>query len=138
MRKVYLILIALHIFVGIGALAGGLAAIMDPIHPLGVSVELLEHSPFDSYLIPGIILFTVIGLGNILSAFVFHFRLNYHGYISSFFGWALVVWIVVQCIMLRSVVFLHVLYFLIGLIQASLAMAVLYEQQLFPQTFFGV
>ena len=136
MRKVYLILIALHIFVGIGALAGGLAAIMDPIHPLGVSVELLEHSPFDSYLIPGIILFTVIGLGNILSAFVFHFRLNYHGYISSFFGWALVVWIVVQCIMLRSVVFLHVLYFLIGLIQASLAMAVLYEQRLFPANIF--
>jgi hypothetical protein len=136
MRKVYFILIALHIFVGIGALAGGLAAIMDPIHPLGVSVELLEHSPFDSFLIPGIILFTVIGLGNIQSAFMFHFRLNYQGYISSFFGWALVVWIVVQCIMLRSVVFLHVLYFLIGLIQASLAMAVLYEQQLFPANIF--
>jgi len=43
-----------------------------------------------------------------------------------------VIWIVVQCIMLNDVVFLHVLYFIIGLIQAGLSMAMLAEHRLFP------
>ncbi len=132
MKKTYWILIGLHLFVGIGALAGGFAAITDPFQPLGVPAEYLKNSPFDNFLIPGIILFTVIGLGNIFSALMFRFRLRYQGYISSVFSWALVIWIIVQCIMLGSVTLLHVLYFAIGSVQAALSMGILFEHRLFP------
>ena len=131
MRK-YRLLFALHGFVGLGAVAGGLAAIINPYEPLGMSIEPLKNSPFSNYLIPGIILFTVIGLGNIISALMFRFKSRFQGYISSVFSWALVIWIIVQCIMLNGVVFLHVLFFIIGLIEAVLSMILLFEQRLFP------
>lgn len=132
MSKLYRVLFILHLFVGIGALFGGLAAITQPNGPMGIPTDTLKNSPFTNFLIPGIILFTVIGLGNIFSAIMFRFRLKYQGYISSVFSWALVIWIVVQCIMLRSVVFLHVLYFFIGITEAAISMLLLFEKRLFP------
>jgi hypothetical protein len=132
MKLVYRLLCALQVFVGIGAVPGGLAAILNPQNPLGVPVESLRHSPFSDYLIPGIILFVVIGLGNLGSALFFLRRSRYQGYVSSVFGWALVIWIVVQCIMLQSVGYLHVIYLIIGLLETALAMALIWEQQLWP------
>lgn len=129
MKTVYRLLWASHIFVGIGAIFGGLVAIINPQQPLGITVEALKYSPFNDFLIPGVILFVVIGLGNIISALMFRFKSKFQGYISSIFSWALVIWIVVQCVMLRAVAFLHVLYFIIGLIQAGLSIAILIEQR---------
>ena len=126
------LLFALHVFVGIGAIAGGAAAIISPEEPLGITVEALKNSPFSNYLIPGIILFTVIGLGNIFSAIMLRLKSRFQGYISSVFSWALVIWIVVQCIMLNIVAFLHILFFTIGLIEAVLSMIILFNQHLFP------
>ena len=132
MKMTYRLLFAFHMFVGIGAVGGGLAAIINPQEPLGVPVDALKNSPFSNYLIPGIILFTVIGLGNIISALMFRFKLKIQGYISSVFSWALVIWIVVQCIMLNAIASLHIIFFIIGLIEAVLSMIILYEQRLFP------
>lgn len=132
MKLVYRLLFILHVFVGIGAMAGGLAAIINPYKPLGMPVEPLKNSPFSNYLIPGIILFAIIGLGNVFSALMLHFKSRFQGYISSLFSWALVIWIVVQCIMLNDVVFLHVLFFCIGLIEAVLSAIILFYQHLFP------
>ena len=56
--------ITLDVLLGIGALAGGFVLIVAPrgeILPLPVSA--LEGSPFDTYLWPGVFLFTVLGLG---------------------------------------------------------------------------
>lgn len=132
MKKAYHILFVLHLFVGVGALFGGFGAIANPEGPMGMSTELLKNSPFHNYLIPGIILFTVIGLGNIFSAVMFRFKSRYQGYISSVFSWALVIWIVVQCIMLNTVAFLHIIYFIIGLFEAALSMVMLFKERLFP------
>jgi len=132
MKIVYRLLFGLHLFVGIGALAGGLAAITNPLGPMGMPTEPLKNSPFSNYLIPGIILFVVIGLGNIFSAIMFRFKSRFQGYISSIFSWALMIWIIVQCIILNTVISLHVIYFAIGLIEAVLSMIILFEQSLFP------
>lgn len=132
MKIVYRLLLGLHLFVGIGAIAGGLAAITNPLAPMGMPTELLKNSPFSNYLIPGIILFVIIGLGNIISAVMFRFKSRYQGYISSIFSWALMIWIIVQCIILNTVISLHVIYFIIGLIEAVLSMIILFEQRLFP------
>lgn len=132
MKIVYRSLIVLHILVGIGALCGGLAAITDPISPLDIPVTALKNSPFQDFFIPGLILFCVIGLGNLFSGAMFFAKTKYQGYISSVVSWALVIWIVVQVIMLQAVAFLHVLFFFIGLVQAALSMALLFEHRLFP------
>lgn len=132
MKKVYRLLLVLHLFVGIGALFGGLAAIIDPYEPLGMPIEPIKNSPFSNYLIPGIILFTIVGLGNVTSALTFRFKLRFQGYLSSVFTWALVIWIVVQCIILKAVAFPHILFFSIGMIGAVLSMIILFEQRLFP------
>ena len=61
--------LALEVLLGIGALAGGLVLIVAPrgeIMPLPVSA--LAGSPFDTYLGPGLILFTVLGLGPLVAA----------------------------------------------------------------------
>lgn len=132
MKRVYHLLFGLHLFVGIGAIFGGGMAILNPAGPGGMSKEALVNSPFENFLIPGIILFTIIGLGNIFSAITICFKSRFQGYISSIFSWALVIWIVVQCIMLGGVVFLHVIYFCIGLFEGALSTLLLFKQKLFP------
>jgi len=132
MKKIYRMLFALHLFVGIGAIGGGLAAIINPQSPMGMPTDVLKNSPFSNFLIPGVILFTILGLGNIISALIFRFNLKFQGYISSIFSWALVIFIFVQCLMINAVVFLHILFFIIGLIQAVLSMIILFEKHLFP------
>lgn len=121
-----------HFFVGVGALLGGMGGMLNPYDPLGIPIELLEGSPFSSYFIPSLILFTVIGLGHTFSGWTALKNSHDQGYISSVFSWALMIWIVVQCIMLEMVTFLHVLYFLLGLIGTVLAMLVLFEKRQFP------
>ena len=86
MRRVYGLLFVIHVFVGIGAMMGGMAAITNPWQPLGIQVEALKNSPFSSFLIPGIILFIIIGLGNLISAYMFRFKSKFQGYISSIFS----------------------------------------------------
>ncbi|MDF2944793.1 MAG: hypothetical protein K0S01_3651 [Herbinix sp.] len=132
MKIVRRLLFVLHIFVGIGGMAGGLAAITNPVNPLGITVDVLKNSPFHNFLIPGIILFTIIGLGNVFSAVTLYFKSRFQGYISNVFSWALVIWIIVQCIMLNAIAFLHVLFFGIGFIEGILAIFILFEQRLFP------
>lgn len=132
MKIIYRILFILHVLVGLGAMGGGMMAILNPQGPGGMAVDSLKNSPFSNFLIPGIILFTIIGLGNIFSAITLFFKSRFQGYISSVFGWALVIWIIVQCIMLNIVVHLHVIFFIIGLVQAILSMIILFENRLFP------
>lgn len=132
MKKVYRLLFILHAFVGVGAIFGGMMAILNPQGPGGMPTDVLKNSPFSDFLIPGIILFTVIGLGNIISALTIFLKSRFHGYVSSVFSWALVIWIIVQCIMLNTVVYLHVIFFVIGLIEAVLAMIILFKQRMFP------
>lgn len=132
MKIVYRMLFVLHALVGLGAIGGGMMAILNPQGPGGMPTDALKNSPFSNYLIPGIILFTIIGLGNIISALTIRLKLRFHGYVSSVFSWALVIWIVVQCIMLNTVVSLHVIFFIIGIIEAVLAMIILFKQRLFP------
>jgi len=60
--------LGLEIFLSLGALAGGLALILGPrgeVIPLQVSS--LAGSPFDSYLVPGLVLFGVLGLGPLVA-----------------------------------------------------------------------
>jgi hypothetical protein len=63
-RPIFLYLLyAPLIFLGIGATAGGGMLILKPDGSLlGMDPQWLDHSPFNDYLIPGLLLFTMGGL----------------------------------------------------------------------------
>lgn len=59
-RTILLILLA---FLGLGALGGGGALVFSPSGELmGMPLSLLNRSPFTNFLVPGLILFGVLGL----------------------------------------------------------------------------
>ncbi len=112
-------------------MAGGLAAILDPIKPLGIGVDAL-HGYFDSFFIPGLFLFFVLGMGNLICAFLFSFKSLEQGYTSGFIGAVLVFWIIIQCIILHVVAVLHIIFAALGVIQGGLALAILTKKRKFP------
>jgi len=67
-RNIYLLLLS---FLGVSAIGGGGALIISPLGKLlgGLPLTILERSPFNDFLIPGIILFVVLGIIPILLAF---------------------------------------------------------------------
>lgn len=66
--NIYLIILCtLHLFLSINALVGGCLLVIQPNGQLlGLQENWLNGSPFNSYLIPGIILFTLIGLQSLI------------------------------------------------------------------------
>lgn len=134
-----LVLFFLHFIVGFGALAGGLGAILNPISPGGASTELLKKGPFETFLIPGLILFTLFGLGNLgaLTWLLGHWRWSesgglVQGYVTGTLGAGLILWIVVQCYMMQLVLPLHIIMFAVGAVQGLLALKLLWDREAFP------
>jgi peptidoglycan/LPS O-acetylase OafA/YrhL len=89
--------LALEIVLSVGALGGGLTLIVGPrgeIMPLPVSA--LAGSPFDTYLVPGIVLFTVLGIGPLLAAALVHRRHPLAPFAALAVGVALLIWVAVE------------------------------------------
>lgn len=114
----------IHAFVGIGALFGGMLGITDSSgSSFGMQAsEALKNSPFNSFLIPGIFLFVVLGLGNLSVLLISKYKSKYQSYISGFFGIILCFWIIIQCYMLFTIHILHIIFFIIGVVQIVLAL----------------
>lgn len=117
------LVVALTAFAGgvalvIGSLDSSLATVLSP------PVEYLEGSPFDSYLVPGIILGVVLG-GVHLAAFVLvyrrHDRWPFAAAVAAFDA---LIWIFVQ-MMFIPFSFLQAFYFALGLAEAGLVMLAL-------------
>jgi len=89
--------IGLEVFLSIGALAGGLALIVGPrgeILPLKVTA--LAGSPFDTYFVPGAILFVVIGLGPLGAAVLGWARRPIAPLAGLITGVGLLIWLIVE------------------------------------------
>jgi hypothetical protein len=87
----------LEVLLGVGALGGGLILILAPrgeIMPLPLSA--LAGSPFDTYLGPGLILFTVLGLGPLVAAGLTWRRHPFAPAAAFVVGAALLIWIAVE------------------------------------------
>jgi len=132
-KQLYLYIIILHAFVGIGGLFGGIGIIIDPSGDgYGVSVDLLKNSPFNDFFIPGLFLFFIIGIGDIIVSIFAYQKHKYLAYLSGLMGGVLMTWIVIQCIMIETVAALHVIFFLLGLIEVLLAFILANKNNLFP------
>jgi len=108
--------IFLLFFTGITASFSGFMLMYDPTgHPLSMSTSILQNSPFETFFLPGIILFLLIGISSILIAF---FVLNDHSYSTKlifFQGVIMLGWIAVQLILISQFFYLQIIYLLISL-----------------------
>jgi len=89
--------IALEVFLSLGALGGGVALMLGPrgeIIPLPVSA--LSGSPFDTYFVPGLILFGVLGLGALAAALLVWLRHPVAPLAAAVVGGVLLTWLVIE------------------------------------------
>ena len=108
----------LQVFIGLGAVAGGLALLLEPSGAnLGIPLELLENSPFSTYLVPGIVLLTVNGLGSLVGAAESFTRYRYAGETAMGLSVFLVAWIILQVYWIETIHWLHALYLGLGLLE---------------------
>ena len=90
-------LLVLEGLLSLGALGGGLVLILAPrgeIMPLPLSA--LAGSPFDTYLGPGLILFSVLGLGPLVAARLAWLRHPFAPVAALVVGVALLIWVAVE------------------------------------------
>jgi hypothetical protein len=89
--------IALEVFLGVGAVGGGLALMAGPngeILPIPVSA--LSGSPFSNYWVPGMILFTILGIGPLGAAVLAWQRHPAAPLLTFAVGGALLIWLIVE------------------------------------------
>jgi hypothetical protein len=124
------VLLFLLLFLSLGALGGGGVLVIDPSGELiKMPITILKGSPFNNFLIPGLILFTVLGVFPSLICYSLLKRpqcrwINIVNIYSDmywawtftlFIGFALIIWISVQTLIMNYVHFVHTVYVLIGL-----------------------
>lgn len=119
------ILLVLLAFLGLGAIAGGGVLIISPNGKLiGMPLSMLDHSSFKSFLIPGIILFLLLGIAPSLLIIALlkkptsklaerinffkdmHWAWSYAIYV----GFTLIFWIQIEMMFLSAVSWLHTFY----------------------------
>ena len=124
-RNIHFFLLA---FLGLSAIGGGGALIISPSGKLlgGLPLSILERSPFNNFLIPGIILFVVLGLfpGLLIfcllkkPAFKLAERINlfkdmhWSWSFSIYIAFALIIWIQVETIFIKGTGWLQTFYIL--------------------------
>ncbi len=132
MKPIRIAAAVIHFFVGLGACAGGWAAVLNPASPLGAPSEMLKRGPFENFLIPGLFLLIVIGLGNIISGVLALKQVPAHAYVTGAMGAVLIGWIVIQCYILQAIGGLHIVFFAVGCVQGMIALAELWLSNQFP------
>ena len=115
-RNVFLIVLG---FLGIGAMGGGIVMIISPDGELiGLPLSEFKNMPFSSYLIPGIILFSILGLipslliiallkkpeSKIAEKINIFKDMHWSWTYSIFIAFTLIGWIHIQLIFLQGVV----------------------------------
>ncbi|MBN1631022.1 MAG: hypothetical protein JW990_14770 [Thermoleophilia bacterium] len=94
------LLIGLIIFQALSAIGGGVGLIQDPVENIGMPVSLLEGTPFDDYLIPGLILLVVVGLEPLIAFFGLIGGRTWGWWVALVAGGDLLVWVIVEILLL--------------------------------------
>ncbi|NND04940.1 MAG: hypothetical protein HKN87_01050 [Saprospiraceae bacterium] len=115
----------------ISAVPSGLLLIIDPTgNKLGTPLSMLDGSPFTNFLIPGLFLFTMLGIFPILVLYgltkrsIFKaadklnpYKLQHWSWTFSYYlGLLLVLWINMQLLFLKSWAMLHFMYSMLGVL----------------------
>jgi hypothetical protein len=122
MKLTKISLISLQLIVMLNAFGGGIYGLSGAP---GVDPAWLDGSPFSSYVIPSLILFTVIGGGMAVATAAWILKSRAAPWLSLVMGAALMSWIVVQLAMIGYVSWLQPVMLVAGAAVAALAVAAL-------------
>lgn len=93
-KNLRLVAVALLFFLGISALFGSYQLIIDPTgKSLQMPLGLLKPTPFENYLIPGILLFLTNGIPVILIGFISIKKIDHYEYFIILQGGILFMWL---------------------------------------------
>ncbi|MFC2123499.1 hypothetical protein ACFLU5_01710 [Bacteroidota bacterium] len=121
-RSIYFVLLG---FLGLGAIGGGGALIISPTGELiGMPLSILENSPFNSFLIPGVILFSVLGIVPLMLIIALQKKpesklaeqinlfkdMHWSWTYSIYIAFALIIWIQIEMVFLHAVHWAHTFY----------------------------
>ena len=107
---------------GLGAIAGGIALMAKPDGSvMQFDVALLSGSPFADFMIPGLILGLLFGVGSFVVAAMGLARWPIAPFLAFAIGCAQMIWIVVELAIIQKLSFLHPMCFAIGLVIAASA-----------------
>jgi len=124
-------------FLSLGAFYGGIALLISPDGSMfQMPASLLEKSPFDDFLIPGLILLITFGIIPVYIIYglikkpdnLFLQRLNllndYHfaWTFSIYTGIAQIIWINIQTLIFNSVAIIHTIYSSLGILIVCIAL----------------
>lgn len=121
MKTLRILLIILSIFIAINAIGGGISLIYTD--GLGMPLVWLNGSLFNNYIIPGFILFIVVGGTYVVSLFGQWRNLKSAPILSSIAGFGLLIWIFTELYIIGQPHFLQVTFF--GLAILTLVLSIL-------------
>jgi len=120
-------------FLAVTAIWGAALLMSDPTgSPMQIPVTVLEHSPFQSFLIPGILLLLSSGFLGTAVFLVALFRTRGYGWWIALQGCVLFGWITIEVIMLRTVVWLHYVYWGLALVLIACGWALRHQAKPAP------
>lgn len=116
------LIVFLLLFTAINALVAGALFVWEPSgSAMGMDVSYLGPSPFDNYFIPGMVLFFVNGVLNIVAAMTTLRNHRWANRLVVLQGILLVGWILAQVWMVRDINLLHAIMFIVGVTLMILA-----------------
>jgi len=115
----------LEILLGIGAVGGGSLFILAPDgHLMGLPLKMLAGTPFHSFLVPGLLLFTFVGVAPIVAAAITARRLAIGPLAALAVGVTLMSWITVEMVMFAGFTsLLWAFYLVLGTVIAAVGAA---------------
>ncbi len=84
----------------IGAAAGGAGLVQDPTNNIGMPLSMLEGTPFNDYLVPGLILLIVVGLFPIIPLVGLVMGRRWGWWLELAAGCGLIIWIITEVVLL--------------------------------------
>lgn len=117
------LLLLLLWFGSLSAVFGGIGLVV--LNGIGIPLDYLSGTPFDSYVWPGLILAIVVGGTQGLAAVVVHLRYPYGAAASVVAGFGLMIWIFTELAILGEFSWLQVVYFGVGLGEVILVLVML-------------
>jgi hypothetical protein len=103
-------------FTGLTATAGGLLLATDRDGSvLGIPLAMLRHSPFDSFLVPGLLLLLAVGLPHLLATLAIAARTSWRGGLALVSGVSLLVYMLTEMALLVTVRPLQCLFVVVAL-----------------------
>ncbi len=119
-KRVSRVLGALQIFVALGAIPVGMMFVLNPAgNTIGMDPSMLSTGPFSTFLIPGLVLLLVNGVGSLVGAVATFRGHRYAPELAMGLGLFLVVWIAIQFLIV-GFSWLQVLYAIVGLLELGL------------------